>query len=127
MKKLLCIVLAAAALLLCSCKKDAEPQETGGSIVGSWVYSNHTEFKEYLTGIIDEDAFYKVFYKFNEDGTGSSSLEGREQILNFTYIYSGTDLNLTFPDGSTDTVYCEVNGDKMIIKQNEQAISFTRE
>ena len=74
MKKVLSLLLA--IVLLCSFTSCANKGDK--NIVGLWMYPNYSEFKDYVSDVITEDIFYKVYYEFNEDGTGCTYIEGQE-------------------------------------------------
>ena len=124
MKKLICIVFTLLFVCsLCSCTTE----DNNSSIVGTWEYSNHSELKEYLTDVFDDSYFYKVYYQFNEDGTGKTWLETSADFkADFTYSYDGNTLSVTLYDGTIQELDCELNGDRFTVSDGEENMVFVR-
>ncbi len=124
MKKVISVFAALVLLtLLCACNN----ADIDSEIVGTWEYSNHSELKDLLTDVFDEGYFYKVYYQFNADGTGATWLESGENLKGeFTYEFSGNTLTIYMPDGSAETLQCDLNGDKFSVSDNEESMIFKR-
>ena len=75
----ICLVLL-VCMLMCACSSNDE-EATGGSdeIVGTWMHVNNEKYKDILEGYISEDIFFRVYYTFNADGTGSTSLHNQRR------------------------------------------------
>ena len=126
MKRLICIVLAFLFVSsLCSCT--TEDVNNNASIVGTWEYSNHTELKEYLTDIFEDSYFYKVYYQFDEDGTGRTWLETSADFkAEFTYTFDGKILSVTLYDGTVQKLDCNLDGNKFTVSDGEENMMFVR-
>ena len=118
MKKVLSLLLA--IVLLCSFTSCANKGDK--NIVGLWMYPNYSEFKDYVSDVITEDIFYKVYYEFNEDGTGCTYIEGQENNpVRIVYSYDPDKdiLHFTFENGNKVSVSCIVEGDTMKVTEGE--------
>ena len=126
MKKFISILLAAVLLFsFTACSKKSEK-----NIVGVWMYPNYSEFKDYVTDIITEDIFYKVYYEFYEDGTGCTYIEGEENNpIRIVYSYDSENdmLSFTFQNGNKVSVSCVVDGDTMTVTEGENEALFYRQ
>ena len=126
MKRLISLLLAVVfAISLSSCSKNTEK-----SIVGQWMYPNYSEFKEYVTDVIQEDIFYKVYYEFYEDGTGCTYIEGYENNparIVYKYDPAKDILTFTYENGNKVSVSCVINGDEMHITEGENEATFYRQ
>ena len=126
MKRLISILLATVLLFsFTACSKKSEK-----NIVGVWMYPNYTEFKDYVTDIITEDIFYKVYYEFYEDGTGCTYIEGEEDNpVRIVYNYDSEKdiLSFTFQNGNKVSVSCVVDGDTMTVTEGENEAMFYRQ
>lgn len=126
MKRFLSLFLA--LIILCSfvgCGKRGSKD-----IVGVWMYPNYSEIKDYVTDVITEDIFYKVYYEFYEDGTGCTYIEGRESDpIRLAYSYEADKdlLTFTFENGNKVSVSCVVDGDTMKVVEDENEAVFYRQ
>ncbi len=128
MKKFICITcLILMMLSVVSCSNEAVKQPENTSIVGTWEYSNHTELKEYLTDIFDESYFYRVYYQFDEEGTGRTWLETSADFkAEFTYTYDGKILAITLQNGTVQELQCSLNNDRFIVSDGEEDMVFKK-
>ncbi len=120
MKRLTVIILCFSLLfVLASCSNnETDPK----AIIGTWEYPNNSQIKDYVTDVIKEDIFYKVYYQFNEDGSGCTYIEGKEDNkVNLTYTYDAEKdiLTYTYENGNEVTVSCEIRGDEMMIIEGD--------
>ena len=126
MKKYLALFLILSSLFIlssCTAKYEAVPED----IIGTWEYSNHTELKEYLTDVLDDSYFFKVYYCFNEDGSGSSWIESSpEKKLEFNYEFDGKIITMIYNDGTTEDIACEMHKDYFTVKDGENDMKFNR-
>lgn len=126
MKKVLALLLAAVLLFsFAGCSKKVDK-----NIVGVWMYPNYSEFKDYVSDIITEDIFYKVYYEFYEDGTGCTYIEGHENDpvrIVYNYDPSNDILTFTFENGNKVSVSCVVDGDTMKVTEGENDATFYRQ
>ena len=119
-------VCISIALILCSVLT-ACTAPANNSIVGTWEYSNHTELKEYLTDVFDDSYFYKVYYQFDEDGSGRTWLEtSSEYKAEFTYTFDGKTLSVKLQNGQTENLDCTFNGDVFYVSDGEETIKFEK-
>lgn len=123
MKKILCILSVIIIVFsLASCSDKTSP-----SILGTWEYSNHSELKEYLTDQLDESFFFKVYYQFNEDGSGSTWTENYpDNKFNFTYVFDGKTLSITLNDGNVQNLKCEFHGDYFYVSDGTEDMKFEK-
>ena len=127
MKRLTLFILCLSVLLGCTSCSNNETDPT--AIIGLWEYPNNSQIKDYVTDVIKEDIFYKVYYQFNEDGSGCTYIEGKEDNkVNLTYTYDAEKdiLTYTFENGNKVTVSCEIRGDEMMIIENENRAKLYR-
>lgn len=100
MKKLIMsAALVFSLLFLFSCG------ETGKSenIVGLWKYSLNEQYRDIITGVIDDErAFVDIYYQFNEDGTGRTYASDGSYDRDFTYVYSKGVITITSAGYSFD-------------------------
>ncbi len=127
MKKFVSLILAFIFVLsLCACSKNTEE-----SIIGKWMYPNYSEFAEYVTDVIEEDIFYKVYYEFYGDGTGCTYIEGQENnpvmIKAYKYDPANDTLTFTYDNGNEVSVSCTIDGDEMYIIEGENQAKFYRQ
>ena len=112
-------------ILIVSLFSCTENKET--SIVGTWEYSNHSELKDFLTDVFEDSYFYKVYYQFDEDGTGKTWLETSADFkAEFTYTFDGKVLAVTLQDGSIQKLECEFHGDYFYISDGEENMKFEK-
>lgn len=123
MKKLITILSILSIILsLVSCEKKAPD-----SIVGTWEYSNHSELKDYLTDQLDESFFFKVYYQFDEDGTGSTWTENYpDKKFTFTYVFDGNNLTISLGNGQTQELECEFHGDYFYVSDGKEDMKFEK-
>ncbi len=120
---LITIIMLVFALVSCSGKTGSNKK----SIVGTWEYSNHTELKEFLTDIFEDSYFYKVYYQFDEDGTGKTWLEtSSDYKAEFTYTFDGRTLTVTLQDGSVQELECKLSGDYFYVSDGEEDMKFVK-
>lgn len=94
------------------------------------MYPNYTEFEEYVTDVIQDDIFYKVYYEFYEDGTGCTYIEGQEgnpARLVYSYDPAKDVLNFTFENGNKVSVSCVIDDNEMRITEGENTATFYRQ
>ena len=128
MKKYICLAcLILVMLSVLSCSNETADESENTSIVGTWEYSNHSELKEYLTDIFDESYFYKVYYQFDEDGTGRTWLETSADFkAEFTYSYDGKILAVTLQNGTVQELECSLDNDRFIVSDGEEEMVFKK-
>ena len=126
MKKYICITLVLTLIFaLCSCYSTYTPAPE--HIIGTWEYSNHTEYKDLLTDIFDDSYFYKVYYQFNEDGSGSSWLETNpDKKLEFNYEFDGKVIKMIYNDGTTEDVPCDFSGNSFTVTMGGTTMKFVK-
>jgi len=109
-------------LTIASCAEKEPP-----SIVGTWEYSNHSELKDYLTDQLDDSFFFKVYYQFDEDGSGCSWTESYpDNKLTFTYTFDGETLAVTLYDGSVQKLDCEFHGTYFYVSDGKEDMKFEK-
>ena len=123
MKKSICILtLLAIVLSFVACEEKAPP-----SIIGIWEYSNHSELKEYLTEQLDDSYFFKVYYQFDEDGSGSTWTENYpDNKFEFTYTFDGETLSISLGDGNTQNLECEFHGTYFYVSDGKEDMKFNK-
>lgn len=120
MKKFVCLFSAVILLFaFCAC------QNTETSLIGTWEYDNNYELKELVSGQLDDSYFYKVYYQFNEDGTGATWTSYSPDFkAEFTYTYNGSTLTVTLDDGNTESLNIKLHGDYFTVSYEDEYMDF---
>ena len=123
MKKILCFLSIFVLILTASSCAEKTPP----SLVGTWEYSNHSELKEFLSDQIDESYFYKVYYQFNDDGTGSTWIDANPELkYSFEYSFDGNYLSVTLYDGTVEDIKCEYYETYFYISDGKEDMKFVK-
>ena len=123
MKKIIAIILCAAALLTfgaCQRKNTVEgtPAE---DIVGTWKYSPNEEIRDIVTDVLkDPNVYVDLFYEFYEDGTGKTYISTDNAVMKFEFEFDGETLTIISEDGSFDTP-CTLSEDGKVLSVYDEA------
>ena len=123
MKKSTCfLILIALILTLTACESNETPP-----IVGTWEYSNHSELKDYLTDQLDDSFFFKVYYQFNEDGTGNTWTKSYpHNKLSVTYTFDEDTLSVTLDNGQVQELECEFHETYFYVSDGKEDMKFEK-
>lgn len=123
MKRIICFLSIITLLFISSSCAEKTPP----SIVGTWEYSNHSELKDLLSDQVDDSYFYKVYYQFNEDGTGSTWIDANpEFVYTFEYNFDGKKLSVALSDGSVQELKCEFHETYFYVSDGKEDMKFVK-
>jgi hypothetical protein len=121
MKRIISAIIACVILLsVCSCTPTI-------SIVGTWEYDNNYGLKDLVSDQIDDAYFYKVYYQFNEDGTGKTwTSYSPDYKAEFTYEFDGYKLTVDLDNGSKQSLDVDLQRNQFTISDGKEEMVFIR-
>ena len=71
--------------------------------------------------------FFKVYYQFNEDGTGNTWTESYpDNKLSFTYTFDGDTLSVTLDNGQVQELECEFHETYFYVSDGKEDMKFEK-
>ena len=127
MKKIIAILMAVVMMFtVAGCGGSADP------LVGTWVLDTSAMTE----GMTEEEAALvmafmgsmEMTFTFNADGTlkAYANIMGEEESKTGTYKAEGGNIVITGEDGTETTTPYTLEGNKLVIEDNGQSLTFTR-
>ncbi|MBR4071387.1 MAG: hypothetical protein IKK26_02415 [Clostridia bacterium] len=80
-----------------------------------------------MTEQLDDSYFFKVYYQFDEDGSGSTWTENYpDNKFEFTYTFDGETLSISLGDGNTQNLECEFHGTYFYVSDGKEDMKFNK-
>ena len=113
MKKGLILVISLFALLVCSCKKEEDPQTL---LIGTWEATASVSYRENLSRVQEVKG---IVFTFEKNGKGTFTIA---DVIDFTYQYNKESKTIRLQGGIDNTLYIDsLKEDSFVFRSTEPA------